>query len=1235
MKKYILIIILIYVELNSWGQSFPRVINWYTNTFGTEVFTNVSFTNENLPIFTETLQIEENQQVIIKNLVFENYTGNTNNIGFIPKQISFDNIRNIKSNNEIYAWIEFIPIINSNGQLKKLVSFTIDIKNEENENIKSAQSWKSNSVLSSGKWVKIKTSERGIQKVPYSQLENWGFSSPENVKIYGNGGYMLSKTNDSSFQDDLSQISIWHGKDENNDDCIFFYSTGTIKWNYDEDTDLFSHEKNDYSDYCYYYLSDQGSQKFVEDTNEETSSFNHDISTFQDYQLYENDATNVLKSGRKWYDDRFSVNNSKTYEFSFPNIVSSSPATISVESIGRSESSSRFLLYVEDEQISNLYFQSVDVSSSSSIYASTNKTTVEYSDLDEEFEIRLRYAASSPSSNGWLDFIEINATRNLVFDSPQLIFRTPKTVGEGNITRYNLETDENNLQIWDITDFTNPSSIPFSQTGSDVQFLAESESLREFIAFNPDGNIPEPEKVEDIENQDLHASSIPEMIIISHPNFIESAYELASFHQQNDNMNVSVVTTSQIYNEFSSGIADVSGIRNFLKMYYDKTNEGNGEFKYALLFGDGSYDNKNILEHNLNFIPTYQTSNSLVPTSSFVSDDFFALLDEGEGEYIGFIDIGIGRVPAKNSLEAAIVVDKIKNYASPNALGDWRNTICFISDDEDNNTHMTQTEQLADDINEIHPEYYTDKIYLDAYQEETTPSGNTYPDVNTALSERVKNGTLILNYTGHANEKALAEEEILNTNDIDAWTNYNRLPIFITATCEFSRFDDDDNSGGEHILFNSSGGGIGLFSTTRLVYSSQNFILNHEIYEHIFSQDENGENLRMGDVLRLTKNSITTGTNKRNFTLLGDPALSLSFPQYRVKTETINGVAIEIQNDTIKALSTVTITGKITDTDGNTLHDFNGEIVPIVYDKQDTVKTLGNNDETPFEYKIQNNIIYKGVTTVNSGEFEFSFIVPKDISYAVGPGKITYYANNGEIDANGYTSDFLIGGYSENAVNDNIGPELNAYLDDESFKSGDEVGKNSILYVTIKDETGINTIGTRIGHDITAVIDGNESNLIILNDYYLSDKDSYTSGSVIYPISGLEAGEHTITIKVWDVINNSSEYTINFTITDELYIEEVLNYPNPVNDHTYFQFIHNRPDESLDTRIEIYDYSGSMIDLISEKINSSGKESIPILWEVNDSQALIRNGAYLYRVIIKASDGNSASKTGKMIILKY
>jgi hypothetical protein len=490
-------------------------------------------------------------------------------------------------------------------------------------------------------------------------------------------------------------------------------------------------------------------------------------------------------------------------------------------------------------------------------------------------------------------------------------------------------------------------------------------------------------------------------------------------------------------------------------MCYDQGKQtGKNTLKYILLIGDGSFDNRNIQGKNLNFLPTFQSDNSLSPTESFVTDDFFVFLDEKEGGSYGTVDLGIGRIPARTIEEAEIVLDKIKTYQTKESIGNWRNIVTFIADDGNvadgyTTIHTDQAESLARYVNKNYPSFFTDRIYLDTYKRVMTAGGEKYPDVNVAINNRVKKGTLILNYTGHGNAKGLADESVIDVAGINSWDNYNRLAVVVTATCEFSRFDENETSAGEYVLFNPIGAGVGLFSTTRLVYSGANFVLNSKFFKYVFEKDQQGNNLRLGDVMRLAKAAANTGINQLNFTLLADPALRLANPNNKVITTSINGNDVKIETDTINTLTVVTVKGYVANSQGVKLTSFNGEMIPTVYDKEMQLETLGNAGQETTSFTSQNNIIYKGLASVKNGEFEFSFFVPKDISYKVGKGKILYYAYNESVDASGYFDNFYLGGSSNTSVSDSNGPSIDLFMNSESFKDGGTVISSSVLFANI------------------------------------------------------------------------------------------------------------------------------------------------------------------------------------------
>ncbi|MDD4108505.1 MAG: type IX secretion system sortase PorU, partial [Prolixibacteraceae bacterium] len=784
-------------------------------------------------------------------------------------------------------------------------------------------------------------------------------------------------------------------------------------------------------------------------------------------------------------------------------------------------------------------------------------------------------------------------------------------------------------KVWDITDLFNIREVPLRQDGNTVKGRYRTDVIREFAAFNPDGIFPEPEFTGETENQNLHGLKTPEFLIISHPGFLTQAVELADFHREKDGMTVEVVSADQLYNEFSSGRKDAAAIRNFIKMFYDRK-EG---LKYVLLFGDGSYDNRNLGKSGSGFIPAFQSENSLNPVQSFVSDDYFVILDDNEDLITGSVDLGIGRLPVSSSYQAEVVINKIKNYYSGNALGKWRNTVCFFADDEDGGMHMSDSEKLTGQLNDNHGEFITKKIYFDAYKQVTGPGGESYPGVTEDINKAVKEGALILNYIGHANERFMADEKVLDVSHINSWSNFNRLPIFVTATCEFSRFDGHETSAGEYILLNPTGGGVGLFSTTRLAYAISNFQLSRSFYNFVFESDENGQPYRLGDIMRLAKINTISSVNKRNFSLLADPALRLSYPDYDVVTTEINGMDAESEVDTVGAMQLVTVSGIITGIDGAKVPDFNGKLIPTVYDKATMVKTLGNAGQTPVEFKVMENIIYNGEAEVINGEFTFSFVIPKDISYNPGQGKIVYYADNGETDANGVFDNFIIGG-AGSQITDNLGPDIQLYIDSPEFADGDQVNKNCMLLANIFDDNGINTVGSGIGHDITAILDNDYSNVMVLNDYYRSDPGDYKGGTVRFPLRNLSVGKHTLRVKAWDVANNSSEASIEFLVQDNFSITSVSNYPNPVSEYTYFTFEHNESDSSFDVIIEIFDLNGRRIDYFKNYTGSDGLKSNPVRWNLTRDDLKLRSGIYFYRITAKNSEGKITSESGKMEVIR-
>ncbi len=1151
-------------------------------------------------------------------------------VDFVPNDPEV-HARVLQSGNSFKNLLEIIPYKKEGEKIFRLTSF--DLKRIPVSNPKSAQSsyaWKANSVLSSGKWIKISTSGEGIYKIPYSMLSEWGFTDPAQVNIYGMGGLSLSENPGEIAYDDLPQSSVWHGQNDG-EQCLFFYAPGTTNWSVNNEGD-FVHLNNDYDTKGYFFVGENGSAtKLVESYPEWTEEATNTLTTFDAYAFHEDEKYNLLPlgSGKQWFGDKFNRATNRSYSIAVTDAVEGEPASLVVNAAARSYLNSSMTVTAGASEIGTVNFAKVNTNDTYGLYADESRKKFPLTVSGEELNVSLTYNASNLNAEAWLDYIELNYKRQLKVGDTPLFFRDAASVGAGNTVEFTIAGGSAETKVLDVTEPTVVKEVPFNLIGNTISVKRPADELKEYAVFNPNGTFKTPAMAGEVENQNLHGLNTPKLLIISHPGFLSAAEDLAAFHRDFDGMDVEVVNVDKVYNEFSSGTKSATGIRNFIKMFYDRGEQ----LKYVLLFGDGSYDNRGIKADSKNFIPTYQSDNSLTPTSSFVTDDYFVLLDADENVYSGAIDLGIGRIPCATAYEAQLVVDKVRRYYDANALGSWRNVISFIGDDEDSGLHMRQSEELADSVNANNAAFNTEKIYFDAYVESATPSGNRYPDVNAAINQRVKDGVLILNYVGHANERFLAHERVLDISDINAWSNTDHLPVFVTATCEFSRFDGDETSAGEYVLFNANGGGIGLFSTTRVVYASANFKLSKSFYNFVFDNDENGEHYRMGDVMRLAKVNIGNSINKRNFSLLADPALKLSFPTYKIVTSTINQQDAESTRETIGALEKVTVTGYVSDAFGGKVDNFNGTLIPTVYDKEVLMQTLGNNGQMPISFKVRENIIYKGMSSVKNGEFSFSFVVPKDISYNLGEGKIQYYADNGSVDAHGAFTNFDIGG-SGSSIGDNQGPNIEVFLDSPDFNSGDKTGRNPVLLANLSDENGINTVGTGVGHDITAVIDDNYSNVLVLNNHYQANTDDYTSGTITYPLSNLSVGTHTLKLKAWDVANNSSEVEIEFEVTSDFIISSVSNYPNPVSEYTYFVLEHNQSGASLDVIFDIYDSFGRSVDRFQTTVGSNGSTTNPVRWDLTESKIAATPGIYIYRAIVQNSEGIITSKSGKMTIAR-
>lgn len=1282
-KKYLLLSILAFLFFGNFAESQNLNLNWKKpidiyfdshESIKAIYFENAKFDQfVSIPYYSLELGIFQDNnfdfQVEIENPTFTELSSDELIIfqksNFSASENLIFNIISSSINKNNKKEIHFYPFIicKDSGKIKKLISGEIIVAQNYNPNKfefsnKTKYNKTNTSVLSSGSFYKISVNQPGIYKISFSDLQAMGINvqsiNPKNLRIYGNGGQMLPEKNDEPRIDDLYENSIFvFGENDgvfNNGDYILFYATGPNTWTYDSISQTYKHRNNKYEDKSYYFLNfNKGPGKRISTVNNmsEVASITNTI--FLDKAHHETEQFNLIHSGKEWFGEVFDINLNQSFSFSFPNAISDSCIKIDISFAARAPGNTSATITSGNGTIP---FSFNGTSGSTSDFARlANSSMCVNGNSNPTVQIAYNKHGFS-DAKAWLNYITLNAWRNLIHTGNQMHFSNPNiknhafarhTIGNGN-----------NLEVWDITDFLNPIRVQGSMSGSAYTFISEANTKKDFISFNGNAYLT-PVFEGMVANQNLHALGQTDYIIISHPMFLDEAKKLGEFHKIKNNYSYVVVTPQQIYNEFSSGSQDISAIRDFLKMFYDRASNLAEQPKYLLMFGRASYNYKDKSQNNSNFVPTFQSSESLSPTRSYASDDFFGLLDDGEGfDCNGHLDIGIGRLPVINKQEAINMVNKIIRYHEKNSLAnnqnncnfisevpnfaDWRNVVTFVTDDGDHNYHFTQSEGLSNLLGLQYKHLNIDKIHLDAYPQISTPGGERAPLVNEAINRRILRGSLIVNYTGHGGESGWAHERILEISDINSWDNKFNMPLFITATCEFSRFDDPKNiAAGELVILNPNGGGIALFSTTRLAFANYNEMLNRSVYKVAFERPS-GKYPTLGEIFAFSKTDNNSNLYMRNFILLGDPAMRLAYPEHYAITTKINQSNAGFELDTISAMSFVTIEGHIENIQGQKIQDFNGTIFPTVFDKPALLTTLASDPSvnSPVNYYLQNNILYKGKVSVVNGNFSFSFFVPKDINYSLGRGKISYYAENGQTDATGYFEDFYIGGPQQNYINDDEGPEIRLFLNDSTFINGATTDENPVLIAFLRDSTGINTLGSGIGHDIITILDGS-GEVIVLNSYYEADLDSYQSGRVVYPFKNLSEGVHSLYFKAWDVLNNSSEAAISFIVapSHEAVIKKLFNYPNPFNEYTDFIFEHNQSCNTMMITIDIFNNQGQHVRQLVSENTSLGYRTEPIRWNGTSSNGKhLPSGVYVYNVKIKTCEGHEARQASKLVIIK-
>jgi len=1273
--RIIAFLTLILFYINNYSQSLQIEVDWV----GEEQY-NIGKKSLNIPVSKnfknnysygdyysivkqwESDKYIDNSSVIISNIKYseidiDRFKGLDKNK--FNNQINI-NFNSSVSKNKIFSYLELEPIIFENGVYKRVESFEVNYRFfNKGKNKKTATQ---SSVMRNGDWYQFYVHESGIYKIDRNFLENLGINvqsiDPKKIRIFGNGGNMLTMLNSENYITDPIENSIKIIGEEDGSfdsgDYLLFYASGPKGYNSQNDTNL-----NLYEDKISYFLnigSENGLRinSFIEPQGESVFSIDY----YTNYQFHENDEYNLAKIGRRWYGDRFDFENIKSFSFDIENLITDQPVDLKISAAATSEIVTTMSVELNGSQLNTMVFGPIGdpilatgniFSSSVDLNSSTANITLTYNNN------------GNPTSSAYLDYISLEATSALNFNGGQLTFYNKDLDIESQIINYQITNTSNIRSIWDISDISDISEIS-PNLEENFSFKSIYSSSNKFIAFD-DLNFYTPiiEGNTQVLNQNLKENIFinsqneiepVDYIIIARSDMIYQAERLADINREVNGLNVKVVELNKIYNEFSSGNQDISAIRNFIRYVYNNSSNNNA-LKYLCLFGDASFDYKDRIPNNTNVIPSWNSLNSFSLSSSYVSDDFFGMMDIGEGLMTNSnkLDIAVGRILADSNERARDLVDKIENYYSQNSLSDWRNKIIVISDDVDEpweNIIQSTSNDIADLITENKPFFNAKKILSDAFDQETSSGGERYPEVKSQIINGMKQGALVINYFGHGGEDGLARERIFDKIDAVDIRN-DKFNCFVSVTCEFTKFDNPNReTAGEYLYWNKNGGSIALITTTRQIFVSVGVNFNLTLENYLFSLNSEAY-VTMAEALRLTKidPSISSSDQRRLVFFIGDPAMKLAIPEPQIKITMINDIPISEFDSNIRGLDLVKIKGNILNDQDQIIDDYEGELSVTVFDKEIERSTLGNDGTTDnlgnpilLDFKTLGETLFRGKSSISNGEFEFDFVVPRDVGMQIDFGKFSFYSkeNNTLNDKNGYDLSVLIGGINENAEDDNIGPDIELFMNDESFISGGITNENPNLIVKLFDENGINT-SSGVGHDIVAIIDSDQLNSYILNDYYQANIDDYQNGTINFPLNNIPPGDHTLSLKAWDVYNNSSETEINFTVFDEnqdLVIENVLNYPNPFINYTEFWFNHNSS-TPLNVTIQIFTISGRLVKTILGTTDSNGNNSFSrdFHWDGRDDFGdKVAKGVYIYKLNVRSESINkSVSKVEKLVIL--
>lgn len=1107
------------------------------------------------------------------------------------------------------------------------------------------------SFLSQGRWMQLEISKSGMYRITKTELQQMGFNlqgiDPRNFQVLGVQGQGLPETNGAEILSQSPQIPCWvvgenDGKwDEG--DAVYFYGQSAKDWTFNQFE--YEHFNNFYSSQVKFLIGHgvvYGDR--VPPQKQPLGAMGKTFKGCETYHFHDSDMVNPASMGRQWFGERLGNET----------LVRNFQRSLSVTAGDSLEISFQVASFISEDT------GSLVVTANNRIFSyplrSIGGSYEPYYLLKGAFKIptlgaglNIQFKLNRPNTKSFvmIDYFEIkHLSKAVLMPGSTCIIRNRDMAMHNQNSYFEWsQVKGTNITLWNISDPLKPNKMDIEEKGNGAFRMAMSkdEAHHSFLLIDLLGDdFLKPTAKQFLANQNKAFESMSELILITHPNFLDAANQLANYRRTNPGYTVSVITPQEIYNEFSAGQADLVALRNYLRWRRLHALQLGGKFRFVTLFGAASYDMQDRVVNNTNFVPIYQSTGTN-GAGSFCLDDFLGYLDSNQGDPMrtkGRLGVSVGRIPARTAGEANAVVAKLQRYGSPKALGPWRSNIAFACDDVDESWEtefVVESEYNANYINQFFPYLNINKLYADAFPQSTTGNNEKYPELSAAINRTIQDGALFMNYQGHGGLKGWGQESFLDVPMINAWNNSYKMPILFTATCEFSAFDDPKvQSAGELSLLNPQGGAIALMSTTRLVYVSGNTQINRDFWTNYGFPKPNEPIPTLGEVFQRMKNRPSYNTEDNKFALLGDASMPIAFPKHLIQVDSVQGKHISAFRDTVKAFSVIRLKGHVNERLVGEFTNFNGNMWVKIFDKPLKKYTLNNdNQANPVEFSEQSGILFNGQVTVRNGKFELVFSIPKDIAYNYGIGVAKFYAHNNETDAAG-SWQFFIGGSETIANTDADGPKVNAYMQDTTFVSGNKVGRDVDFVARIFDKDGINATGAGIGRDMQLIIDeGSEKQMsYVLNDYFTYDVNSYTRGTVRFPMAGLTPGKHTFTCKAWDIYNNPGKGKVECFVIPPRTLEVFSTgaYPQPFSETVKVWVEHTLPGENLTVRWKILDASGR--ELAGEQVwkESAEAKMTVIDWDGKGSFGQALNaGIYFYQIVIITEDGLENRVGGKLV----